>query len=232
MAIGNSDVSAAPRPLERTAPSGILLRNPVVAVLRAGHAREYAPVIEALAAAGVRSIELTLSTAGVFDLLPALVRDFGEEVEIGVGTITTTAEAGQALDSGARFLVTPVTDSGIVGAAVGRGVPVYPGGLTPTELLAGWRAGATAVKIFPASTVGPGYIAQLRGPFPDLQVIPSGGVGIEDAAAWISAGALAVSLGGPLLGDAFRGGDLAALRSRAARVTALVAEARQARDGR
>ena len=87
-------------------------------------------------------------------------------------------------------------------------------------------------QIFPASTVGPGYIAQLRGPFPDLQVIPSGGVGIEDAAAWISAGALAVSLGGPLLGDAFHGGDLGALRSRAARVTALVAEARQARDGR
>jgi 2-dehydro-3-deoxyphosphogluconate aldolase / (4S)-4-hydroxy-2-oxoglutarate aldolase len=107
---------------------------------------------------------------------------------------------------------------------------VFPGGLTPTELLGGWRAGATAVKVFPASTVGPGYISQLRGPFPEIQVIPSGGVGIEDAAAWISAGALAVSLGGPLLGDAFHGGGLAALTARAARVSSVVAEALAARE--
>jgi 2-dehydro-3-deoxyphosphogluconate aldolase/(4S)-4-hydroxy-2-oxoglutarate aldolase len=217
--------------LERPAPSDMLLRNPVVAVLRARHAEEYAPVISALAEGGVRSIELTLSTAGVFDLLPALIRDFGDEVEIGVGTITTTAEAEQALDSGARFLVTPVTDNDIVRAAVARGIPVFPGGLTPTELLSGWRAGATAVKVFPASTVGPGYISQLRGPFPEIQVIPSGGVGIGDAAAWISAGALAVSLGGPLLGDAFKGGDLGQLKERAAEVSRLVAAALRTRAG-
>ena len=225
MATRDSDVIAEMSALGRPAPSSILLENPVVAVLRARHADEYAPVISALAEGGVRSIELTLSTAGVFDLLPALIRDFGDDVEIGVGTITTTAEAEQALDSGARFLVTPVTDSYIVRAAVARGVPVFPGGLTPTELLSGWRAGATAVKVFPASTVGPGYISQLRGPFPEIQVIPSGGVGIDDAAAWISAGAMAVSLGGPLLGDAFRGGDLGQLTARAAEVSRLVAAA-------
>jgi 2-dehydro-3-deoxyphosphogluconate aldolase / (4S)-4-hydroxy-2-oxoglutarate aldolase len=210
--------------------SEILVRNPVVAVLRARHADQYAPVISALAEGGVRVIELTLSTAGVFDLLPRLAGEFGAEVELGVGTITTTAEAERALDCGAGFLVTPVTDAGIVRAAVARGVPVFPGGLTPTELLGGWRAGATAVKVFPASTVGPGYISQLRGPFPDLQVIPSGGVAIEDAAAWISAGALAVSLGGPLLGDAFQGGGLGALTARAARVSSVVAEALAARE--
>jgi 2-dehydro-3-deoxyphosphogluconate aldolase/(4S)-4-hydroxy-2-oxoglutarate aldolase len=86
-----------------------------------------------------------------------------------------------------------------------------------------WSLGATAVKLFPASVVGPGYIGQLRGPFPDLPVIPSGGVSIQDAPTWIRAGALAVSLGGPLLGDAFKGGDLAALTERAAEVTRLVA---------
>lgn len=232
MAIGNSDVSTDVKPLGRPVPSEILLANPVVAVLRARHASEYAPVIAALAEGGVRSIELTLSTAGVFDLLPSLARDFGDDVEIGVGTIATTVEAEQALDAGARFLVTPVTDSTIVRAAVDRGVPVFPGGLTPTELLNGWRAGATAVKVFPASTVGPGYISQLRGPFPDIQVIPSGGVSIEDAAAWITAGALAVSLGGPLLRDSFKGGDLAGLTARAAEVSGLVAEALRARDSR
>lgn len=217
--------------LRRPASSRILQANPVVAVLRASHASEYAPVIEALADGGVRSIELTLSTAGVFELLPGLISSFGDGLEIGVGTVTTEAEARQALDAGARFLVTPVTDVGIVRAAVENGTPVFPGGLTPTELLAGWRAGATAVKVFPASTVGPGYISQLRGPFPELEVIPSGGVAIEDAPAWIRAGAMAVSLGGPLIGDAFKGGDLGALTRRAERVSGLVAEALGARSG-
>jgi 2-dehydro-3-deoxyphosphogluconate aldolase/(4S)-4-hydroxy-2-oxoglutarate aldolase len=225
MATRDSDVSSGTDTLQRPNPSRILQANPVVAVLRAGHAREYAPVIAALADGGVRSIELTLSTAGVFELLPRLISGFGDQIEIGVGTITTAAEARRAIDAGARFLVTPVTDVGIVRAAVERGIPVFPGGLTPTELLAGWRAGATAVKVFPASTVGPGYISQLRGPFPDLQVIPSGGVAIEDAPAWIRAGAMAVSLGGPLIGDAFKGGDLGGLTRRAERVSGLVAEA-------
>ena len=209
----------------RIPPGPILRHNPVVAVLRARHATEYAPIIARLAAGGVRSIELTLSTAGVFGELPSLLQSFGTDVEIGVGTITTAGEAEEALEAGAAFLVTPVTDTDVVRLGISRGTPVFPGGLSPTELLAGWRAGATAVKVFPASTVGPGYIAQLRGPFPDIQVIPSGGVAIDDAPAWIRAGAMAVSLGGPLLGDAFAGGNLTALSHRARRVSDLVAEA-------
>ncbi|HEX2247304.1 MAG TPA: bifunctional 4-hydroxy-2-oxoglutarate aldolase/2-dehydro-3-deoxy-phosphogluconate aldolase, partial [Arthrobacter sp.] len=187
-------------------------------------------VIEALIGGGVRSIELTLSTDGVFEQLPALAASFGTDAEIGVGTITDVAEAQQAMDQGAQYLVTPAMNLDVVEAAVRRGVQVFPGGLTPTELLSGWKAGATAVKLFPASTVGPGYIGQLRGPFPDIQIIPSGGVGIEDAPAWIAAGALAVSLGGPLLKDAFDGGDLTQLTERARRVSSLVQEAVAARN--
>ncbi len=217
---------------KRVSPSAILHQNPVIAVLRARHASEYAPVIASLAEGGVRSIELTLSTAGVFEELPSLVRSFGTDIEIGVGTVTCYAEAEAALDAGARFLVTPVMHTEVVRFCTSHGVPVFPGGLTPTELLAGWRAGATAVKVFPASTVGPGYVSQLRGPFPDIQVVPSGGVDIEDAPAWIQAGALAVSLGGPLLGDALKGGDLAALTERARRVSGLVSEALAERAGK
>jgi len=119
----STDTAVMPRPPA----SEILVRNPVVAVLRARHADQYAPVISALAEGGVRSIELTLSTAGVFDLLPRLAGEFGADVEVGVGTITTTAEAERALDCGARFLVTPVTETCIVQAAVARGIPVFPG---------------------------------------------------------------------------------------------------------
>lgn len=208
--------------LQRPHPSTILGATRVVAVLRAAHASNYAPVIEALRVGGVLSIELTLSTPGVWDELPRLQERFGDALEIGVGTVTAAAEAETAMDLGAAYIVTPVTDPDIITACVRRGVPVYPGGLTPTELHAGWKLGATAVKVFPASTVGAGYVSQLRGPFPDIQVIPSGGVDIDDVPAWIRAGVLAVSLGGPLLGDAFKGGDLQELTARARRVRTLV----------
>ena len=217
-------------PISRPAPSSILRDTRVVAVLRAAHATDYAPVIEALQQGGVLSIELTLSTPGVFDELPRLREHFGDALEIGVGTVTAADEAETALDLGAAYIVTPVTDTDIITACVRRGVPVYPGGLTPTELHASWKLGATAVKVFPASVVGAGYVGQLRGPFPDIQVIPSGGVNIEDVPGWLKAGALAVSLGGPLLGDAFKGGDLQELTARARRVRELVEQTTDRQD--
>ncbi|PYI65502.1 2-dehydro-3-deoxyphosphogluconate aldolase [Arthrobacter livingstonensis] len=209
----------------RPAPSDTLLRTRVIAVLRAAHASEYRPVIQALVDGGVQSIELTLSTSGVIDELPGLRTEFGSDVEIGVGTVTTSGQAHAAMDGGADYLVTPITEPGIIEAAVTRGIPIFPGGLTPTELYRGWALGSTAVKVFPAATVGPSYIAQLRGPFPGIRVVPSGGIAIKDAPAWIHAGALAVSLGGPLIGDAFAGGSLASLTQRAALVRQLVDEA-------
>jgi 2-dehydro-3-deoxyphosphogluconate aldolase/(4S)-4-hydroxy-2-oxoglutarate aldolase len=212
--------------VERAPASSILLDTGTVAVMRAPHATAYAPVVEALVRGGVLSIELTLSTPGVFEELPLLQQRFGDTAEFGVGTVTTVDEAVRAIEAGAAYLVTPVTDTAIIAAAVQRGVAIYPGGLTPTELFNGWAAGATAVKVFPASVVGPGYVSMLRGPFPGIQVIPSGGVDIDEAAAWVKAGALAVSLGGPLLGDAFKGGDLRRLTERATRLRDVVDEAR------
>lgn len=217
-----------PSPTDRIPASQLLLDTGTIAVMRAPHAGAYAPVVEALVHGGVLSIELTLSTPGVFDELPLLQQRFGDAAEFGVGTVTTVDEAARAIDAGATYLVTPVTDTAIIMAAVQRGVAIYPGGLTPTELFEGWSAGATAVKVFPASVVGPGYVPMLRGPFPDLQVVPSGGVDIDAAADWVKAGAVAVSLGGPLLGDAFKGGDLRRLTDRAARLRDVVGEARAA----
>ncbi|KRF06343.1 2-dehydro-3-deoxyphosphogluconate aldolase [Arthrobacter sp. Soil782] len=212
--------------------SALLKENPVVAVLRARHALEYAPVIEALAQGGVRSIELTLSTSGVMEQLPTLIDKFGSDVELGVGTITSAEEAIASLDRGAAYLVTPTVNHEVVAAACKRGVPVYPGGLTPTELLSGWKSGAPAVKLFPASTVGTRYLAQLKGPFPDLPIIPSGGIEMEDAPAWIAAGSVAVSIGGPLLQDAFKGGNLLELTKRARFITKSVHTATQERGAR
>jgi 2-dehydro-3-deoxyphosphogluconate aldolase/(4S)-4-hydroxy-2-oxoglutarate aldolase len=208
------------------------LAGQVIAVLRTTHASEYAPVIESLLAGGVRFIELTLTTRDVFERLPDIRETFADTAEIGVGTVTTTGQAERCMDVGAQFLVTPSMNPDIVHAAVARGIPIIPGGLTPTELHAGWSAGAAAVKVFPASTVGSDYIGQLHGPFPEMHLIPSGGISIQDAPQWISAGALAVSLGGPLIGDAFAGGSLAQLTQRARLVTELVTAATLDRQGK
>lgn len=210
----------------RLAASALLVANPVIAVLRASQASDYDAVVDVLAENGVRSIELTLSTPGTFEYLPALLERTGADVEIGIGTIVTAQQAQRAIDAGARYLMTPVVNLEVIALAVAAGVPVFPGGLTPTELFSAWDAGATAVKIFPAETVGPQYGSHLRGPFPELRFVPSGGIGFDDVPAWLAAGATAVSLGGPLIGDALKGGSLDALAERARRVTELATDAR------
>lgn len=218
-----------PTTARRIQPSAALLSSPVIAVLRAGRASDYASVAATLAQAGIRSIEVTLSTPGTLDHLEKLRNSIPDETEIGVGTVTTLVQAIAAIEAGADFLVTPVTDTAIIEASVAAGIPIYPGGLTPTELHAGWSAGATAVKVFPATVVGPDYVSQLRGPFPNIEIIPSGGVGINEITLWMKAGALAVSLGGPLIGDAFNGGNLVSLRDRAQQALELALESRARR---
>jgi len=186
----------------------------VIAVLRAASVPQLYPVCDVLVEEGIRSLEFTLTTPGLLDALPELHERYSGSADVGVGTVTRLEQARAALDRGADYLVTPTMNLAVIALAVRAGAAVFPGGLTPTELYTGWQAGATAVKIFPAQTVGPGYLTHLRGPFPDLVAVPSGGLDLAAAHAWLAAGAVAVSLGGPLLADALSGGDLAALRER------------------
>jgi len=204
-----------------------LIRSKVIAVLRASHVSALMPVCDVLVEEGILSLELTLTTPGLLDALPEFVYRYAETADVGVGTILGEAEAHQAMDSGAQYLVTPTMNLAVVRLAVERQVAVIPGGLSPTELADGWNAGATAVKIFPAETVGAAYLKHLRGPFPDLEGIPSGGVDLDATREWLAAGAAAVSIGGPLLGDALKSGDLSALRHRCRAVRAVVKEAVQ-----
>jgi 2-dehydro-3-deoxyphosphogluconate aldolase/(4S)-4-hydroxy-2-oxoglutarate aldolase len=199
-----------------------LTSSKVIAVLRAPHVAALPPVCDVLVEERILSLELTLTTPGMLDALPELVYRYQDAADVGVGTILTQSEAHRAMDSGAQYLVTPTMNLPVINLAVERQIAIFPGGLTPTELAAGWNAGATAVKIFPAQTVGAGYLKHLRGPFPDLEAIPSGGVDLEAAREWLDAGAVAVSIGGPLLGDALRGGDQSALRERCRAVRAVI----------
>lgn len=199
---------------------GVLAEFGLVVVLRASDARRYDAVIETLLANGIRAIELTLTTPGTLGALQDLAERYPSAV-FGLGTVTSVADARESIAQGARYLVTPALDLAVIAAARLAGVPVYPGALTPTEIYAAWKAGASAVKIFPAQTVGPQYGRQLLGPFPDLLFVPSGGIGIEEVPAWLGAGASAVSIGGPLIGDALDGGSLVALAARCRELVSL-----------
>jgi 2-dehydro-3-deoxyphosphogluconate aldolase / (4S)-4-hydroxy-2-oxoglutarate aldolase len=142
---------------------------------------------------------------------------------IGAGAVLTRKDVSRAQEAGARFMVTPAVTEGVT-ESVARGMPLLAGAFTPTEVLAALSMGATAVKLFPSATGGPAHLRALRDPLPDVPFVPVGGVDTEVAAEYLAAGAVAVGVGGPLVGDAARGGDLDALRQRAAEFLA-VAEA-------
>ena len=135
------------------------------------------------------------------------------------GPSLSEAAAERAVGAGARFIVSPHTDVALIDWCVTRGIPCFPGALSPTEIHAAWSAGASAVKLFPAIAVGTGYLKQLAGPFPDIPLVPTGGVSAQTAGDWIAAGGVAVGMGGWLIGD----GDPAGVTQRARQVVEAVA---------
>ena len=204
-------------------PAGIL-RGRVVAIARR-LAPDTAPAVaRALAESGVGAVEITLNdpVEGALATLRAVARA-AEGFEAGAGTVLSIEAAQAAIDAGATFLVMPHTDARLIEWAAGRAISTLPGAATPTEALVAWRAGAAAIKVFPASVLGPAFIRELHGPFPDLPLVPTGGVTADSAAAFIEAGAIAVGLGGWLLGDGEPGG----VTDRARRATEAVAAARE-----
>lgn len=200
-----------------------VVRSGVVAVLRAPTADGFAAVADVLVGAGITALEVTLTSQGALDALAGLRRQLPAEVAVGAGTVLTADEAKAAVDAGAEFLVSPVIDPALVAAS---GVPFYPGTLTPTEIFAAHRAGAPLVKLFPATGLGTDFLKNVHGPLPAVRIMPTGGVRIEDVADWLLAGASAVGVGGPLIGDAASGGSLVALAARARQAVSAVAFAR------
>lgn len=188
----------------------------IVAILRGRSAERLDAVIDALVDSGVRTLEVTVPTPGALEAIRAAVDRHGDEVLIGAGTVLTVQEADLAAAAGARFLVTPNTDHAVIAHAFRLGLEVLPGALTPSEIVAAHRAGAVAVKVFPARTVGPAFFRDVAVPLPGTPLVAVGGVALPDIAAYLEAGALAVGLGGPLIGDALDGGPLAGLTERAA----------------
>jgi 2-dehydro-3-deoxyphosphogluconate aldolase / (4S)-4-hydroxy-2-oxoglutarate aldolase len=167
-------------------------------------------------------VEVTLTSEGALEAFGRLREELPADALLGVGTVRTPADAGRAVEAGATYLIAPDFRPEVVSWAVEREVPVMPGALTPTEIAAAWGAGATAVKVFPISAVGgPAYLKAVRAPLPEVPLVPTGGVGVDDIGTYLAAGAVAVGIGSPLLGDAGDpGGDLDALAERARRAVA------------
>jgi 2-dehydro-3-deoxyphosphogluconate aldolase/(4S)-4-hydroxy-2-oxoglutarate aldolase len=183
-----------------------------------------------LVEAGVRLLELSLTSTDALSVLRRICAELGDTALVGAGTVLSDEDARRGAAAGAVFVVTPALCDGAT-EALRLGMPVLAGAMTPTEVLAARRAGACAVKLFPARQLGPDYVTALRGPYPDLDLVPVGGVGLPEVPQYLAAGALAVGVGSPLAGDAPDGGDLRALRARAEAFLSSVSESVSASIG-
>ncbi|MGW7279182.1 bifunctional 4-hydroxy-2-oxoglutarate aldolase/2-dehydro-3-deoxy-phosphogluconate aldolase [Streptomyces sp. NPDC054844] len=201
----------------------------LIAILRAPTAEHFPAIADTLLGAGIHTIEITLTTHGALRCIRELTAAYGREAVIGAGTVLTADQAQTCVDAGARFLVSPVAAPDVVRTARAAGVAAYPGALTPTEVHAAGRAGAPAVKLFPASAVSPRYVSDLSGPLPGIPLIPTGGISLTDIPAWTAAGVAAVGLGTPLIGTAVREGVDDRLTARCRQALAAVSEGRAAR---
>ncbi|MET9088349.1 bifunctional 4-hydroxy-2-oxoglutarate aldolase/2-dehydro-3-deoxy-phosphogluconate aldolase [Streptomyces sp. NPDC004237] len=187
----------------------------LIAIVRGGDPDAALRTVLTLAEEGIELIEVSLSGADALTVLTRAREELGPGRPLGAGTVLTAADAHAAHRAGATFAVTPGLGAG-VDTALHLGMPVLAGVLTPTDVIAARARGASALKLFPAAEAGgAAYLKALRGPFPDAAFVPVGGVDVAAARAHLAAGATAVGVGSPLVGDAADGGDLGALRDRA-----------------
>lgn len=172
----------------------------IVPVIRASSAPKALLAVDALRQGGICIVEVTLTVPGAEEVIETLRKDSANGLLVGAGTVTDVEGAKRCLDAGAQFIVSPGWDAGTVDFAKSRSVLMIAGALTPTEILSAWKSGADLIKIFPCSSVGgANYIKSLRGPFPDIPFIPTGGVNLQTAASFIQAGAEALGVGGELV---------------------------------
>lgn len=205
-----------------------IVRAGALAVLRFRRGDPAREVVSALTAGGVVGVEVTMTSPGAIDLIASLRRDPpGSGVLLGVGSVRDAATVRAAVDAGACYVVSPAIIPEVIDAARGAGVAALPGAYTPSEMAHAVERGADLVKVFPADTLGPGFIRAVRAAMPDLRLVPTGGVTPENAGEWLSAGAVAVGLGSALVPrGAVEARDFDELTRRARTLTRAIAAAR------
>jgi 2-dehydro-3-deoxyphosphogluconate aldolase/(4S)-4-hydroxy-2-oxoglutarate aldolase len=200
----------------------------VVAVIRLEQAATLRPVIDALAAGGVRALEVTMTVPRAIELIAGIAPSLPEGFLIGAGTVLDADTASRAIEAGSSFVVSPVFRPDVMAVCHRLDRAVMPGCFSPTEILDAWDAGADLVKVFPATSLGPGFFRDIRAPLPQLKLVPTGGVSIDGAGDWIRAGAAAVGVGSALVDPkAIAAGDFDEIALRARRLVANVRAARE-----
>jgi 2-dehydro-3-deoxyphosphogluconate aldolase/(4S)-4-hydroxy-2-oxoglutarate aldolase len=200
----------------------------VVAVVRAESAEQGIKVAKACADAGIVGIEITFTVPGAVDIIKALSAEMGNDIVIGAGTVLDPETARAAILAGAKYVVSPCLDVDTVKLCNTYDVPCMPGAMTLKEAVEGMRAGADIIKIFPGGLYGPRIIKEFKGPMPQLKMMPTGGVSVDNVGEWIKAGAVAVGVGGALTAGAKKG-DYASITEIGKQ---LVAEVKKAREGK
>lgn len=173
-------------------------RSPI-AIARLDDLSEAIAISQALLEGGITRLEFTLTNADANSVITAVKREFGDRLVVGAGTVLDAQQAHASMDAGAQFLVTPALLPHVITAARERQIPIACGAYTPTEILTAWRLGADLVKVFPASSLGPGYIKDVRGPLPNIPLVPTGGVNVNNCADFLAAGAYTVAIGSQLV---------------------------------
>jgi 2-dehydro-3-deoxyphosphogluconate aldolase/(4S)-4-hydroxy-2-oxoglutarate aldolase len=191
----------------------VLAETRVLAILRAKTTTHVLAAARTLTDSGIRALEVTLTTDGALDTLREL-RAAAPDLVAGVGTVITPADAAASVEAGAQFLVAPCVRIDTLHEARRLGVPMVAGAFTPTEVVTAVQHGSELVKLFP-SVAGPAYLRAVREPLPDVDFVLTGGVAIDAIAAFLDAGAFAVGLGSPLMGDSLTTGDVSGLAERA-----------------
>ena len=205
----------------------------VVAIVRMDDPGKVAEVVAAISAGGVKAIEITMTVPDAVRLIGTLSGSLPGDILLGAGTVTDAATAEAVIAAGARFVVSPIESHPVIDACARAGIVTCAGAYTPTEIFTAWRSGADIVKLFPATSLGPKYLRDLAGPFPQIRMMPTGGVSIDNVGEWIAAGAYAVGIGGALLDHAaISASRFDVLTGRAARLVENLVAAVSARGAR
>ncbi|MHA4740252.1 bifunctional 4-hydroxy-2-oxoglutarate aldolase/2-dehydro-3-deoxy-phosphogluconate aldolase [Dyadobacter sp. MSC1_007] len=173
-------------------------KAPLVGIIRNVSPEDLKSILPIYREAGLTTVEITMNTPGATDMIRYAIENEHYGLNIGAGTVCTKEDLDLALEAGAQFIVTPVISKKVIKSCVKKGIPVFPGAFTPTEIYNAWTLGASMVKIYPATSLGPEYIKDLKAPMNQLKLLPTGGVGLENMAAFLKAGANGLGIGGQL----------------------------------
>jgi 2-dehydro-3-deoxyphosphogluconate aldolase / (4S)-4-hydroxy-2-oxoglutarate aldolase len=209
------------------------IENPgIIPVMRLSSTESLFPLIEALIAGGISCAELTMTIPNAIDVLAKATKQFKGRISLGMGTVAEAEDAEAAIAAGAEFLVSPFLAFDALKAAKAKGVPFIMGAFSPSEIRQAWKAGADYVKIFPLETLGPRYVKHVKGPLPEVKIIPTGGVTLENLALLMKFGVSAVGVGGEIVdGKAIKSGDWGGISAKARSFVDEIAKARKSLQG-